>query len=230
MKREVFLVVAACFAALNLYADYCPSTGRWLSRDPIEEDGGANLYGFVNNAPIQFYDYLGEACGCCECVERVQLSNVQKYTHKYNADFGHEFDIIVTMKLTPSKDGGSWFANLEWNELVNPPPSWQTGLPGFQPGQWNDMAALAPTSPTFAPWHDRGNNKPSDCNGSYSVTIHDIPGQGFGMPRRTLNFRITADSPSSSQCPCANKSITRTAKQVLDSQASGQITVQRFSY
>jgi RHS repeat-associated protein len=31
---------------------YSPVTGRWLSRDPIEEQGGENLYGFVGNAPI----------------------------------------------------------------------------------------------------------------------------------------------------------------------------------
>lgn len=30
---------------------YNPDTGRWLSRDPIEETGGVNLYGFVANSP-----------------------------------------------------------------------------------------------------------------------------------------------------------------------------------
>jgi RHS repeat-associated protein len=38
---------------------YCPSTGRWLSRDPSEEDGGTNLYGFVSNDPIDGSDSLG---------------------------------------------------------------------------------------------------------------------------------------------------------------------------
>jgi RHS repeat-associated protein len=28
-----------------------PLTGRWVSRDPIEEDGGVNLYGFVGMIP-----------------------------------------------------------------------------------------------------------------------------------------------------------------------------------
>jgi len=28
----------------------------WLSRDPIAEDGGINLYGYVENNPINFYD------------------------------------------------------------------------------------------------------------------------------------------------------------------------------
>ena len=36
-----------------------PTTGRWLSKDPIEEDGGLNLYGFVLNNPINAYDILG---------------------------------------------------------------------------------------------------------------------------------------------------------------------------
>src|SRR6266511_5723635 len=35
---------------------YNPSTGRWLSRDPIEEQGGINLYGFVFNDPLGYVD------------------------------------------------------------------------------------------------------------------------------------------------------------------------------
>ncbi|TAN81118.1 MAG: RHS repeat-associated core domain-containing protein, partial [Phormidium sp. SL48-SHIP] len=38
---------------------YDPVTGRWPSRDPIEEWGGLNLYGMVGNNPIGFIDYLG---------------------------------------------------------------------------------------------------------------------------------------------------------------------------
>lgn len=38
---------------------YSPSTGRWLSRDPIEEDGGLNLYGFVGNDPVNRIDAWG---------------------------------------------------------------------------------------------------------------------------------------------------------------------------
>lgn len=43
------------------YRIYQPSTGRWLSRDPMEEAGGANLYGFVSNDPINYVDPLGLA-------------------------------------------------------------------------------------------------------------------------------------------------------------------------
>jgi RHS repeat-associated protein len=45
----------ACYG----YRFYDPATGRWPSRDPIEEQGGVNLYGFVNNNPIGFVDVLG---------------------------------------------------------------------------------------------------------------------------------------------------------------------------
>ena len=34
-------------------------TGRWVSRDPIEESGGVNLYGFVGNDGIGRLDALG---------------------------------------------------------------------------------------------------------------------------------------------------------------------------
>ena len=33
--------------------------GRWSTRDPIEEQGGLNLYGFVNNDPINQWDIFG---------------------------------------------------------------------------------------------------------------------------------------------------------------------------
>jgi RHS repeat-associated protein len=41
------------------YRYYDPLTGRWPSRDPIEEKGGLNLYGFVANNPIVYTDNLG---------------------------------------------------------------------------------------------------------------------------------------------------------------------------
>jgi uncharacterized protein RhaS with RHS repeats len=42
------------------YRYYDPVTGRWLSRDPIEEDGGINLYGFVGNDGVGKWDLLGK--------------------------------------------------------------------------------------------------------------------------------------------------------------------------
>jgi RHS repeat-associated protein len=40
---------------------------RWISRDPIEEAGGAHLYGFVLNAPVNYFDPIGQKiAGECE--------------------------------------------------------------------------------------------------------------------------------------------------------------------
>jgi RHS repeat-associated protein len=41
------------------YRWYDPVTGRWPSRDPIEEKGGVNLYSFVENDGVDQLDSLG---------------------------------------------------------------------------------------------------------------------------------------------------------------------------
>jgi hypothetical protein len=47
---------------INIYGYrwYDPLTGRWPSRDPIGENGGINLYGFVGNDGLGRVDILGE--------------------------------------------------------------------------------------------------------------------------------------------------------------------------
>lgn len=61
------LILAIGFGLLLLApqksgAFYNPSTGKWLSRDPAEEEeGGPNLYSFVANNPISRIDDLGLA-------------------------------------------------------------------------------------------------------------------------------------------------------------------------
>src|SRR5206468_2180104 len=40
---------------------YNPSSGRWLSRDPLAEKGGLNLYLFAGNDPLDLVDPLGLA-------------------------------------------------------------------------------------------------------------------------------------------------------------------------
>lgn len=52
-------ILACLLVGQDLLAYYNPATGRWLSRDPVEEQGGLNLYGFVGNNAINQTDYLG---------------------------------------------------------------------------------------------------------------------------------------------------------------------------
>ncbi|MDY6790846.1 MAG: RHS repeat-associated core domain-containing protein [Thermodesulfobacteriota bacterium] len=41
------------------YRFYNPAIGKWLTRDPLGEAGGINLYGFVLNDPVNFIDPYG---------------------------------------------------------------------------------------------------------------------------------------------------------------------------
>ena len=43
------------------YRFYHPGLMRWLNRDPLEEDGGINLYEFVDNSTISIFDPIGES-------------------------------------------------------------------------------------------------------------------------------------------------------------------------
>jgi RHS repeat-associated protein len=56
---------------------YNPSIGRWLSRDPIEENGGVNLYGMIGNNPVNYLDYLGlqERSPFCDCILKSFVEN-----------------------------------------------------------------------------------------------------------------------------------------------------------
>ena len=41
------------------YRIFDPAKARWISRDPIGEQGGINLYGYVQNNPVNRIDFLG---------------------------------------------------------------------------------------------------------------------------------------------------------------------------
>jgi len=60
-------------------------TGRWLNRDPIEEIGGVNLYGFVHNSPIGRFDRKGLSFlwdTLLGCVKSVGEKALEKYLDK----------------------------------------------------------------------------------------------------------------------------------------------------
>src|SRR3989442_14739363 len=48
------------------YRFYDPNLQRWINRDPLQEIGGINLYGFANNNPNLWIDPYGlnlDSCG-----------------------------------------------------------------------------------------------------------------------------------------------------------------------
>ena len=41
------------------YRLYNPAIERWMNRDPLGEEGGNNLYGLVQNDPVNFFASWG---------------------------------------------------------------------------------------------------------------------------------------------------------------------------
>ncbi len=109
----------------NLYAYkyryYSPELGRWLTRDPIGEKGGYNLYGMVGNDAIGKWDYLGQKwkifrnsenpwAQVCRETRRDTVANLAR---KIKLRVGDAFGINGWLK---GRNGSSRY-NIERNEV-----------------------------------------------------------------------------------------------------------------
>lgn len=83
------------------YRYYSPVVGRWLSRDPIGENGGTNLYAFVGNDGVNGWDYLGLK------VSVIVLGDSMTFgTHNKNTG---QFFTGYAAYLTIKNTGNLWF-------------------------------------------------------------------------------------------------------------------------
>jgi RHS repeat-associated protein len=80
---------AASGLYLTMYRVYDPQTGRWLSKDPIREEGGVNLYAHVGGNPVNWVDLLGlrplndsEKAHLSNYLPRVDLDNANLHVGK----------------------------------------------------------------------------------------------------------------------------------------------------
>jgi len=64
---------------------YSPELMRWITRDPIGEEGGVNLYAFCENNPTSRYDVNGHSWLTCfgDCIEewRLDWSELLSYSN-----------------------------------------------------------------------------------------------------------------------------------------------------
>jgi hypothetical protein len=99
----LILLLPACARAY-----YSPDQGRWISRDPIEERGGANVFALLGNNAVDLSDYLGLELGQCStctgnCDQTKKKCAVEKITVKPEG--------AVQARLIPGSDGwkeGRW--------------------------------------------------------------------------------------------------------------------------
>ena len=69
------------------YRYYSPNLGRWLKPDPIDEQGGWNLYAMVRNNPILNFDALGfDRVTNIENQISELMSGPEEYFRKYPSD------------------------------------------------------------------------------------------------------------------------------------------------
>jgi hypothetical protein len=87
MKTKLATLAALAFVA-TASAFYNAEVGRWLSRDPIGERGGENLFAFVHNHPPISFDALGLQC----CLTTVSPGTFSKPDGTPDSSaFGHSF-------------------------------------------------------------------------------------------------------------------------------------------
>ncbi|MDD4406246.1 MAG: RHS repeat-associated core domain-containing protein [Parabacteroides sp.] len=82
------------------YRYYSPALGRWLSRDPIEEKGGLNLYGFVNNDPVNKWDVLG--------LKWKIIRNYEPHAYAYADSIKDTFDSLARKIHLDTSDYKKW--------------------------------------------------------------------------------------------------------------------------
>ena len=113
IAKAALVLIAWLLLPQTAQCFYNPSTGRWISRDPIEEGGSKNLYCFAENRPVIAFDLDG----------RMTLW-----------EFPKELPASPTTGPYAGYDGLTWFNAFEPDakvyKSINAPCCWKIFLPG----------------------------------------------------------------------------------------------------
>ena len=104
----VIIFTAQAHAVMYQARPYDPNMGRWLSRDPIGEAGGVNLYGFVGNDAVDDFDALGEKAYMN--YRDLNIWFLRLFSNRYLPLSGHVF-------LSFDEKGFSSSEKKKWGEL-----------------------------------------------------------------------------------------------------------------
>jgi hypothetical protein len=188
---------------------YNPTTGRWISRDPVAEKGGMNTSSFVANDPVAKVDLLGltgsgAGCLCCECAVAMVVEEViTQEPHPIGHYPSSYFRIGIYLDYIQRAKGGR--AKYEWWEYTDHPLAVYERQ-GVKPNRWYDaflyplVQVDGPVQPSPVPsqWRHRH----TGCNPPMTRLIldEDQPGQKLTAPKRTLHIKPTVTNP-----PCCGK-------------------------
>jgi RHS repeat-associated protein len=152
------------------YRFYDPVTGRWPSRDLIEEKGGLNLYAFVENNGIKGFDYLGKIktgdeikvkCADGQKAGTIKISDYSITSMSSSYPSYGAVQATLDMKFTEdSQKCGCKGGRYRWYQTVV-----LDDLYGNTPYPDDGSGKIAPPGPSLAPSYDlHFRDRPSNYN------------------------------------------------------------------
>jgi hypothetical protein len=183
-----------------------PSTGRWLSRDPVGEDGGKNLFLFNQNTPVTTIDPDGRCC-CC-CAEWISIEDrIDFPTFLNTREMGNSFNVKLGMYYPGRPGEKAKSCKFKWIETTDLP----TGK-GEPEGVPYDVIEEYKTSQQASAW--AGRKQP--CGGTETLEIPDKPVLQLYRGRNdTRHLSFVFQLESAPGCPCSNDKVTKRLTQVL---------------
>lgn len=158
-KKWILIVGVCVLTTIQSHAFYNPNTGRWLSRDPIEERGGANLYGFTGNRSINKIDRDGRATS----LDR-NLFDVRIRTHHYFSA------VVISFRAGSRSRGCATCKDIKLAQAV------ATIYEGLMDNLLHDEGWILDTDSRSDPWY------PHQTSQYASVTMTDDPGLRWWFP------------------------------------------------
>ncbi len=173
-----------------VYREYSSSFGRFLNRDPLAENGGLNVYAYVNNMPTKFTDPSGEILAVL-AIPIIATEAGSLTVGGAAAAAGAAASAAAAMKWL--QDHGPEL-NKNIKELFDPNlaplPEWREWE---HPDQYRDPFVIWPGQP----WsHFRGPNGGQRCKAACAAAAQLL--LNYGVP---YNFASQAGQECARRCP-----------------------------
>jgi RHS repeat-associated protein len=99
------------------YRYYDPLTGRWPSRDPIGEEGGLNLYGFVNNRPATSWDLFGNKLQSYNTdVQTLEFTDEESLAYGAAAVMRPKWPIVIAFNFSEDEGNTGTYIKDRYND------------------------------------------------------------------------------------------------------------------